>query len=133
MDPVYGRLRLDKEDNGGRWLLSCRLDDGVTEVRLRVSVGGPWDWHCFRAEVQCGEQGPCVLGEFDVAPIEIIPRQDFEDVEPDLASVEQWNPDDEPEFQQLPLQFRTTFATMVREWGRLIGVAIPASAWLTIH
>jgi hypothetical protein len=37
------RIALDKEDNGGRWILSSVSEDGSAVLRLRVSVGGHWD------------------------------------------------------------------------------------------
>ena len=131
MECVYGRLHIEKDADGDDWLLSYRLEEGMTVLRLHVSVGGPWDWHCFRAEVQRRGEGPCVLGEFDIAPIEIIPRQDLEWDEVSMM-VLAWDPDDEPEFQQLPPLFRLTFGAMVREWGR-VGLVIPAPTGTTIH
>jgi hypothetical protein len=42
---------LDKEDDGGRWILTCALPNTIT-LRLRITVGGPWDWFYFVAEAQ---------------------------------------------------------------------------------
>jgi hypothetical protein len=120
-------LRLDKEDDGGRWLLSYALDSWVT-LRLRISVGGPADWYCFSAEVQMLGAAPVVVGTFDIAPIEISCSALARPME-----VKAWNPQDEPDFLLIPAEYLKTFALMVRAWGRLASVVVPASAWLTVH
>ena len=117
-------VHLDKEEGDGRWLLSFQQDN-LTVLRLRVSVGGPWDWHSFTAEVQARGEYPSVLGEFDIAPAELLPG----------SGEPSWNPEDEDEreFQRLPQCYREVFAAMVRQWGRVIGFVLPAPAWRTLH
>ena len=106
-------VHLDKEEGDGRWLLSCPSSN-LTVLRLRVTVGGPWDWHTFRAEVQTRGAYPSVLGDFDIAPAELLPE----------SGELPWDPADEPEFQSLPRRYRGAFASMVRQWGRVMGLAL---------
>jgi len=123
-------LRLDKENDGGRWLLTYGTD-GVTVLRLRISAGGRWDWFLFVAEMQHRGSGPIVLSRFDVAPAEIIPRGSNRYME---CAAEPWNPyEDEPDFLAIPDEYHATFAWMVRVWGQLAALLVPAPAQLTIH
>jgi hypothetical protein len=88
---------------------------------------------CFRAEIQIVGQPVRVLGEFDLAPLEIIPSKlqaEWVNAESVVAS---WDPADEPDFLRLPSYLREDFATMVRQWGMVISVMFPDPAWLTIH
>jgi hypothetical protein len=121
-------ITLDKESDRGRWLLTYSPDD-VIAFRLRVTVGGPHDWFCFVAEVQWVGEMPTPLARFDVAPVEIIPH-----ASPRGDATERpWDPQEEPEFLEIPATYRDVFVELVRHWGRLAGLLVPGPAWLTIH
>ena len=124
-------VQIDKEDDFGRWLLSYTpLPNDAVVFRLRISVGGRWDWHIFQVEVQTHDEKATMLGTFDIAPVELLrtsaPSIDTVDAFP-------WNPIEEPEFQRIPSMYRPAFEMMVRQWGDLLAVFVPAPAWLTIH
>lgn len=132
IDCLESHLRLDKESDGGRWALIGYLPDGITMLRLLISVGGRWDWYSFRAEVQEAGGRTDLLAEFDIAPLELIPHQRIVELGIDDGT-EPWDPEDEPKFKQLPLQFRASFARMVWTWGRLVEIVVPEPAWLSLH
>jgi hypothetical protein len=117
---------VNKGVDDGRWVLSRRLQDGLTVLRLRISFGDPGDWHCFRAEVQVGDAAATVVGEFFVAPVKIIPV--LERTWDEQEIVPPWNSDDESKFQQIPPQFQVAFAEMVWRWGRVVGAVVPVVA-----
>ena len=124
-------VQIDKEDDFGRWLLSYKpLPDDSVVLRLRISVGSRWDWHLFQAEVQTPDNKPTVLATFDIAPVELLrtsaPSIDTVDAFP-------WNPIEEPDFQRIPSVYRPAFEMMVRQWGNLLAVFVPAPAWLSVH
>jgi hypothetical protein len=123
-------LQIDKEDDGGRWLLSYTPPNDTVVLRLRISVGGRWDWHIFQAEVQTSGEKSTVLGSFDIAPVELLrtsaPSSDTVDAFP-------WKPVEEPDFQRIPSVYRPAFEMMVREWGNFLAVFVPAPAWLSVH
>jgi hypothetical protein len=123
------RIILDKEDNGGRWLITYAADPQLV-FRLRIAVGGPADWYSFFAEIQASGEVPVALAQFDIAPIELW-TADLARYEPTETPV--WDPQDEPDFLKIPVKHRETFAQLVRLWGRVAGTVVPASAWLTVH
>ena len=125
------RLQIDKEDDSGRWLISHTppSNDNVV-LRLRISVGGCWDWHIFQAEVQTPLKRLTVLGTFDIAPAELL-RTSALSIE--TVDAFPWNPIEEPDFQRIPSVYRPGFEMMVRRWGNFLAVFEPAPAWLSVH
>ena len=123
-------LQLDKEDDGGRWVLTYAPPEVAVVRRLRIAVGGPADWYSFSAEVQIDGAAPMVLSTFDVAPIELFPPRT---ARYESGAAEAWNPADEPDFLKIPVEYQTMFALMVFAWGRLSSGVVPAPAWLTVH
>lgn len=110
------QFTLDR-DSDGRWTLTRPLCECDTP-RLRLTIlapGTPHDWHIFSAAVT--HSGNWLeLGTFDIAPAQLTPM---------VADVGPWNPDDEEDFQQISI-FRAELAEMVRIWGRIVGLVVPA-------
>jgi hypothetical protein len=117
-------LKLDKEDNNGPWILTAPDDvNGAVILRLRITVDGPEDWVGFRAEVEKPGKPPVVVGKFYLSPMEIFPRDS-----PRHDGLEEpWEPSEEDDFLDIPIEYRGTFAAMVRSWGRIAGMVVPAS------
>ena len=95
-----------------------------------IATGGAADWYCFSAEVRSGGVAPVVVATFDIAPIELLATDTFQDA---LGDAGRWTPEDEPGFLKIPVEYRKTFALMVFTWGRLASAVMPAPAWLTVH
>ena len=123
-------LRLDKEDDGGPWLLTHGPVPHAEFLRLRITVGGPADWYTFRAEVQLAGRTPVAVGHFEIAPLELFLPNAARDNPPDA---EPWCPSEEPDFLQVPVEYQAHFAAMVRSWGQLAGLLVPAAGEKTIH
>jgi hypothetical protein len=106
------------------------VSDRREMLRLRIAAGGAADWYCFSAEVRRGGVAPLVVAMFDVAPIELLASDTFQDASGDAG---RWTPEDEPDFLKIPVEYRKTFALMVFIWGRLASAVMPAPAWLTVR
>lgn len=111
------QLTLDK-DTEGIWTLTRPSFHGAT-LELRLSIDTPGtacDWHTFTAAVGNSDSWR-ELGTFDIGPAELSPSV--------VVDVPAWNPDDEEEFQRISIG-RAEFAEMVRVWGQILGIVLPA-------
>lgn len=123
------KLRMDKEADGGCWVLTYApyAHTPQTQYRLRVNTGGRDDWYSFSAELlEDPDELPTKLAHFDITPLELWPGQERLRAE---LEVTPWYPADEPDFLEIPKHHRLIFVELVHMFASLAALVTLAPGW----